>query len=381
MPGPAIDPAIGATSGVKEARTTTDAVLPDITEDILGGRASVGDVPGYNDPTLPPRAELRRPKTREGQGTSLVETESKRPSRPPAPDLAARQQDFFEFVQLELDKVNTFYLSKVQGAEARMRVLRDQLHLMRAQRVEEVRDKAGASREEAAELARQNNGTRLADNSKVWSFIMGKQYLGKNTRALAQMETPSLAAQTPDPNGGRRDFERRQAPGNDNASVQYKDAKRMLKHALKEFYREMDLLRDYVNLNEKGFRKLNKKYNKIPGLPANQRTTNDNINNAAFVTSNRCNELMSGDRGVVDLYARYFNKNKPDGVLKKLRQPNSRTEDYSNHQFVTGVLLSGGLTLGILGLLNADKMLYGEETPRSLQVAYLLQVCLIFSSL
>lgn len=263
-------------------------------------------------------------------------------------EVAQREREFFEFLDAELDKIETFYRQKEQEATERLQALRQQLQMMRDQ-----------AHQSGRHPSRHSDGRRSSHAlsvlpSKRWSrAIAGKD--------VATQEPPSAAAD-------RRDFARRA----ESPEVSYRTAKRRLKLALQEYYRGLELLKSYAYLNRKAFRKINKKYDKAVNMRHTFRYMSEKVNKAYFVQS----EVVEDHMAVVeDLYTRYFEKNGNRKIAVGKLRGKVRSNDYSASTFRVGLLLAAGVVGCIQGLILAARHLRdSDDDDVQLQTSYLLQV-------
>jgi hypothetical protein len=280
-------------------------------------------------------------------------------------EVTQKEDDFFDFLDSELHKIESFYQQKEVEATHRLQALRQQLHMMRDQRTAEIHN---AKRTKSPERDGEHGSYRnVIPNSKWAHAIVGKPHFGKNSRALASLKTPQ-APRPMDPQSifGRRDFVQRP----ELAQVPYRTAKKKLKLAVQEFYRGLELLKSYAYLNRKAFRKINKKFDKSVDMRPTLQYLSGKVNKAYFVQS----EVIEGHMAVVeDLYARYFEGGNTKIAASKLRRKH-RTHDYSPNTFRIGLLLSAGIVAAVQGLILAIRFLDDGDSTVKVQTSYLLQV-------
>ncbi|OBT67417.1 hypothetical protein VE03_02981 [Pseudogymnoascus sp. 23342-1-I1] len=304
----------------------------------------------------------------------------------------AKEKEFFDWMDGQLDKVETFYKEKEDEAGERLNVLREQLHEMRNRRIEEISNFRKVKRAGKGEAAKSiddapsnlspssGSGTPLANHNilkrpvtKALDGLKFGQRLGVNSKALRDMHlTPNLRpsegsqeAHGMDPS---RDYVRRAH----EHEVPYRSAKRKLKLALKEYYRGLELLKSYALLNRTAFRKINKKYDKAANAHPPLRYMSDKVNKAWFVQSR---VLDSHLHAVEDLYARYFERGNHKVAMGKLRSSNGKLGQYTASAFRSGLLIGTGAVFGIQGLINAATILRNHSDPViHLRTGYLLQI-------
>lgn len=307
-------------------------------------------------------------------------------------DLDFRQAEFFNFLDAELEKIETFYKEKEDEATHRLSVLRDQLHIMRDRRIDEVIERQAAKIKHKAKKheevhlrnddrggrndAQQDSETNGDTKKDSWlnpidaalDAINAGKY-GKSTRNIAQLATPAALQPKDDPDS-RRDFARRP----ELPDVPYQTAKRKLKTALQEYYRGLELLKSYALLNRTAYRKINKKYDKTVNARPSMRYMNEKVNKAWFVNSD---VIESHIRATEDLYARYFERGNHKVAIGKLRIKVARAGDYTDNTFRNGMLLSAGLILSIQGIIKADSITnlhQPDSSALAMNTSYLLQV-------
>lgn len=287
-----------------------------------------------------------------------------------------RRDEFFVFLDDELDKIESFYQMKEEEASRRLQLLRRQLHIMRDQRIQEIL--AGAKKTKQSGKtggAAESNGLTKFNSHRIKEVIAGRNRLGKNTEALAQMaSTPgTLRGRDPETVTRRRDFSRRPDEEGDvpTSDVSYRSAKRKLKHALQEFYRGLELLKGYAYLNRTAFRKINKKYDKTVQARPAMRYMSEKVNKAWFVQSEVTESLIGHTE---DLYARYFERGNRKLAISKLRRHDKKAGDYSSNTFRSGLLLMAGLLFAIQALIYVGQHMSSKDEALHIRTSYLLQV-------
>ena len=290
-------------------------------------------------------------------------------------ELDAKQEEFFAFLDKELEKVDSFYKTKEEEATHRLHVLRDQLHEMRDRRVQEMMAAKTHENEHSegvlAHLLTHNEHEQNGNGHQTKTLKTAEgawrrgSHIGKTSKAMEQLGSPVKTHQgIPE---DRQDYTRRQT---ENEHVPYRTAKRKLKLALQEFYRALELLKSYAMLNRTGFRKINKKYDKAVNARPTLRYMSEKVNKAWFVQS----DVIEGHIvSVEDLYARYFERGNHKVAVSKLRSY-SKVGHYSSNSFLNGLLVAGGLVLGIQGIVYGADFLQSPDPSVAVQSSYLLQL-------
>ncbi|KAF4555103.1 EXS-like protein 1 [Elsinoe fawcettii] len=290
-------------------------------------------------------------------------------------ELEARQNEFFEFLDGELKKIDGFYKDKEDEASNRLKTLREQLHIMRDRRMEEVTSADHSKRQ--SKMGPDTNGNSKgskSSDSKVsdnpWMKPFDKAFdkaklghVGKTFEAMKDLGTPS----GPSAVDLYRDYTKKPA----QKDVSYRTAKHKLKIALAEYYRGLELLKSYALLNRTAFRKITKKYDKTVNAHPTGRYMSEKVSKAYFVNS----EVIEGHmHAVEDLYSRYFERGNHKVAVSKLRAKVARAGEYSSSAFRTGVLLALGTVFGVEGIVYAAELLSDPDQTITLQTQFLLQI-------
>lgn len=307
-----------------------------------------------------------------GQGPARPESIKLDQSSQALDTVRQREKEFFEFLDGELEKVETFYKQKEEQAGQRLAILRNQLHEMRNRRAAEL---AEARRQKEGENGYSNGHNHDQENSdKSQSRMAPNNWMdpikarilspGPNSKNLLKMaQTPNLGPMLrPD----QRDYVR-----TGDRDVPYRSAKRKLKLALQEFYRGLELLKSYTLLNRTAFRKLNKKYDKAVNARPPYRFMNEKVNKSWFVNSEALDVHI---KTVEDLYARYFEKGNHKIAAGKLRRLTKKPKDESGSTFMTGIFLGTGGVFTVQGLIYGAELLFDDDPVVREQTSYLMQI-------
>ena len=293
-------------------------------------------------------------------------------------DVDVRQGEFFNFLDMQLEKVEDFYGTKEEDATKRLEVLRQQLHIMRDRRLEEILQARAskASQGGLGDTGKNANGF-LADpkgaildkfDETVHNIKHGK--IGERSKALETLKFgyPSMQRDTEEVEPWNRDYVRKIKHSN----ISYHTARRKLKIAMQEYYRGLELLKSFALLNQKAFRKINKKYDKAVNARPSLRYMNEKVNKAYFVTS----DVIDGHiRTVEDLYARYFEGGNHKVAAGKLKAKSSRHGDYTSVVFRNGLYLAAGAVFGVQGLVRAGQIIEGSSDPLLVtDASFLMQI-------
>lgn len=285
-----------------------------------------------------------------------------------------KQAEFFNFLDGELEKVESFYKEKEDDATARLEVLRQQLHIMRDRRIEELakarRESNHAKRMSKAGVSNGYNGHVLMKTDSLLNKLdraletakHGK--FGKQSKAFETLGTPHVLEGEDQSN---RDYIRKKQ----HSSMPYRAAKKKLKLAIQEYYRSLELLKSYALLNRKAFRKINKKYDKATNARPALRYVSEKVNDAYFVKS----DVVDGHiRIIEDLYARYFEGGNHKVAAGKLRAKSQTHFEHTAVVFRNGLYVAGGLVFAIEGLVYAAQLLRSPDAFLAANTAFLLQV-------
>ncbi|KAL1302973.1 hypothetical protein AAFC00_003290 [Neodothiora populina] len=392
LPGPALDPQV--------SRDSADTVVPRprraVSHQSTGSAYQIGDdAPSHQSPLAPRYRSIFQPKRvssmsgLENGHSPAPESTTKRAftfmgSRSIAPnDIALNayrevdfcQADFFSFLDKELDKIEDFYKQKEDEATDRLKVLREQLHIMRDRRVEELlhagspRDKSTSRDRQVADGDEVMSGDHSRNNGDDTKRLLQKGLRVKRSNAtktaqsMKKLGTPS----GPRPLDAMQDYVRRKK----SPEVPYRAAKHKLKIAMAEYYRGLELLKSYALLNRTAFRKITKKFDKTVNARPSGRYMSEKVNKAYFVNSSI---VESHIQAVEDLYARYFERGNHKIAVGKLRAKGVRAGDYTGGVFRNGVLLGIGAVFAIQAVVYGGDLTFDPDPVLAIHTSYLLQI-------
>ncbi|KHO01436.1 exs [Metarhizium album ARSEF 1941] len=276
-----------------------------------------------------------------------------------------REREFYEFLDSELEKVESFYKLKEDQAGQRLTLLREQLHEMRNRRIHEM----ASNQDNNPDNGHYTDTENSKDSLNGWVQPLKAKIFppGPNSEALRNMPNTPILPLSLSAGDATRDYSRRRQ----KEDVSYRTAKRKLKLALQEFYRGLELLKSYALLNRTAFRKLNKKFDKAVNARPTLRYMNEKVNTAWFVNSDT---LEGHIKAVEDLYARYFERGNHKLAVGKLRSMSKRPRSQSGSSFLNGFLIGTGLLFTIEGLVFGSQLLFDNDPIIAVQTSYLLQL-------
>lgn len=246
--------------------------------------------------------------------------------------LSPAQQTFFDLLDKNLDKVDSFYQEREKEMCERGNRLRKQLEELVAhrQRIYE---------------------TPAATNSRFFKKKghFARAYMRKSTD-LRAAKFPLEAGLGAPPRHGLAGFLSTSNGKTVESSKtafdprEYQHAKKKLKKAVVEYYRGLEVLNNYRILNLVGFRKALKKFDKVTKLPALSIYMSEKVDPAAFASGALVNDML---RELEELYAARFARGDRRIALNRLR-PDASAKSHHTSTFRSGIYL--GLALAALAI-------------------------------
>ncbi|CAL1699593.1 unnamed protein product [Somion occarium] len=323
-------------------------------------RRSIARAPGSLRRTNRGRWELAR-------STSVSwDMEKNIPMMELLPALNTVQKAFFEKLDAQLDKVETFYVGREKEMKTRVNTLKIQLQELKDHRrlyheaqqhsswlpikIPLIHNTAPLSASRTPSISNPRKRRRYkADDS---TSPKGKEsYNDSRVDVNKQLEEDVehlTNGESSGESGTAKRVKGRQRNGNMNTNGQldlqlkydpedYYQAKKKLKKAVLECYRGLEILNNYRTLNLIGFRKALKKFEKVAKIPAQQAYTVEKIEPNAFASSAVVQGML---KELENLYAARFTHGDKKRAVQRLRGG----IDHRNHHFGT---FRSGLFLGL----------------------------------
>lgn len=242
--------------------------------------------------------------------STLVGSEMELPIKE-ANNVWERQGAFIEWINGEVDKVDSFYTLKKAQAGQQLDMLRHQLHEMRSQRIKEIFHAHKDKIFDGESFPPPNISEKKSKSS--WR---------KAVNLVIRPPPPPPSSHTwenmlPSPteisirNSGRREYIRK-----DNHSLPYGVVKQQLGAALREHYRSVKVLKSYATLNQKALEKIMKKYDKVVRSANPQEFMYQKVRKASFACPDALNLYLIT---VEDLFTRYIVDGDRKAATRKLK--------------------------------------------------------------
>ncbi|KAL0578222.1 Xenotropic and polytropic retrovirus receptor 1 [Marasmius crinis-equi] len=232
--------------------------------------------------------------------------------------LTPEQAKFFNYLDTQLEKIESFYVSREKELLERTTVLQQQLDELRQHR--ETFHKAQAKT--AREWVRFKHDPLAA--------IIPDSMKGKGKRAASSDGSVSPTRRAFDPE-------------------EYHSAKKRLRKAVVEHYRVIELLHNYRILNITGFRKALKKFEKVTGIPAQRAYMSEKVDTSVFASGHSLRGMM---KEMETLFISLFARGNRKIAMAYLRGVNAhKTHHFSS--FRSGVLLGIAVPALVSGIYQS----------------------------
>ncbi|KAG0055576.1 hypothetical protein BGZ83_008187 [Gryganskiella cystojenkinii] len=328
--------------------------------------------------------------------------------------LLPEERIFFQFLDHQLDMVNTFYREKELEAVTKLKVIKQQLYV------------AGEwKRRYDDKLAKQEaeRGWYMADWSRVrkgFDSIMRADTTATEDVTFTPSRKPSqlpvsnlpttsaapayssASYESPlDPERGLRRRDPRGIDGRPNIDLSlarkqaldslayreelileeeenrrehlnHKVARTRIKAALYEFYRSLEMVKNYKVLNHTGFAKILKKFDKTAGWKASKAYMNSKLKPSYFMSSGTIQDLITETE---DVFIETFEKGHRRRGMAKLRIPDSKNQ--THHMTSTRIGLYMGLAVSLM--VQSLQAAFSKETPA--EIPYWDSLLLVYAGL
>ncbi|KAI7849080.1 SPX domain-containing protein [Circinella umbellata] len=259
---------------------------------------------------------------------------------------------FFAILNGELDKVSRFYDEKEIEARTKLEALKIQMQLIAeyGRRLLEIEDAEEHHRHQQQQNGYgvplpngfdSNNNRQEQDSQGGWFDWITGHHRNKSSNHDASripLHLPQMSSTI-------------------DYSADHHVARSRLKKALTEYYRSLEFLRSYKVLNETGFHKIMKKFDKTAGWKASQLYL-QRVKKYHWVTST---ELDSIIKETETLYINEFADGHRRRGMRKLRVP-EKQEDYNSTTLRIGLYLGMALIL----LLRSCQLGFEPKTGKQL---------------
>ncbi|KAG0226777.1 hypothetical protein BGW42_003429 [Actinomortierella wolfii] len=143
--------------------------------------------------------------------------------------------------------------------------------------------------------------------------------------------------------------------------LNHKVARTRIKAALYEYYRSLEMLKNYKVLNHTGFAKILKKFDKTAGWRAAKTYMNTKIEPSYFISSTILTDLIAETE---EVFIDAFEKGHRRRGMAKLRIPDSKNQTHHN------VMLRIGIYMGLVAplMVQAVQSAFSEETEREIPI-------------
>ncbi|KAF9365822.1 hypothetical protein BGX34_008153 [Mortierella sp. NVP85] len=303
--------------------------------------------------------------------------------------LLPEEREFFRFLDAQLEMINNFYREKELEAVTKLRVIKQQLCVANEwkRRYDDKMAKAEAERGwYAAEWSRVREG--IDDLMHADTPITEDVTITPSKRLTPRVKGTTNTRLDPQPTIRRREphFDSRtqadelvyqddivlQEEEQRRQRLNHKVARTRIKAAMYEFYRSLEMIKNYKVLNHTGFAKILKKFDKTAGWKSSKSYMNSRLKPAYFMNSGTIEDLI---KKTEDLFVDAFEKGHRRRAMAKLRIPDSKGQTY--HWTTTRI----GLYLGLAAplMVQALQAAFSSDTPA--EIPYWDGLLLVYAGL
>lgn len=283
---------------------------------------------------------------------------------------------FFTMLDAELDKVETFYVTREKEALEKGQMLENQLQELVEHRKIFLNAHAkvpwAAALSSALKPTLHKRHLRISRTNSLATPVPGTPQRSSifphsppamesrvpSSSATTHFEESEKQSHTPVPPPLHEEHEPSHHQGYAADPDNYLYAKRKLKKAVIEHYRGLELLHNYRVLNLTGFRKALKKFEKVTRISVQNQYMKEKIEPSAFSSDQSLRDMI---KRMEDMYASTFVKGNKKKAMKRLRGGHLM----KSHHFATfrsGLLLGVAIPAIVAGCVEAFK----PETQRAI---------------
>ncbi|KAF9114965.1 hypothetical protein BGX27_009293 [Mortierella sp. AM989] len=307
--------------------------------------------------------------------------------------LLPEEREFFRFLDSQLEMINEFYQEKELEAVTKLKVIKQQLYVANEWKRQYDETLAKAEAEHGwyvAEWSRVRNGldsfirsdagvtedVRVSTSKKSSQSPLGSSYTPSSATTLTPDPEQGLLCHNlhglespPDSNGRRTSDSRGMAyqeklvlkdEESRRERLNHKVARTRIKAALYEFYRSLEMIKNYKVLNHTGFAKILKKFDKTAGWKASKSYTTSKLDSTYFMASSTVEDLISETE---DVFIDNFEQGHRRRGMAKLRIPDAKDKTHYWTAMRIGLYLGLAAPLLVQGLMSAFSEETSEEIP------------------
>ncbi|ODN94664.1 hypothetical protein L198_04805 [Cryptococcus wingfieldii CBS 7118] len=281
------------------------------------------------------------------------------------------EKAFFDLLQRELDKVEKFYVARESEAIKRAHDLRIQLrelaehrklyHELYPEGMPEWEVRVGrilptGAQPRAPALSKIRNRIKYAFEDRESLAVPDSKANGAKTPAISRSGSPVMSEHE------RQSLKEAMEADKDHNTYspeRYQKYKKDLRNALMEFYRQLELIKNYRILNLTGFRKALKKFEKTTKIESLELYTDEHISRCTFSKSEAIDNIL---KQVEDLYTIHFEHGDSKKAREKLRRQQKEKTHYQS-VFRSGIMMGIALPAFVAALVECDRQETRDAIP------------------
>ncbi|KAF9162628.1 hypothetical protein DFQ26_003381 [Actinomortierella ambigua] len=310
--------------------------------------------------------------------------------------LLPEERVFFDFLDGQLKMVNDFYREKEEDAVTKLKVIKQQIFVAdewkrrHDQKVAKAEAEQGWYQNEWSKVRSGIDSLMRIDTSTTENIIIRSSFQAPAGAAAATAATTGAIPvgdfgkrglnqrnfRQYDSEGGRvhggphaTDLEQEAMQAhlvelereNRRQHLNHKVARTRIKAALYEYYRSLEMLKNYKVLNHTGFAKILKKFDKTAGWRASKTYVNTKLQSSYLVTSSILADLIAETE---EVFIDTFEKGHRRRGMAKLRIPDSKNQ--THHVVTTRIGFYIGLAAPLM--VQAVQSAFSEETEREIPI-------------